>query len=286
MNIQDIPYNSTLANITYPFEVVKPTVEKSKLDTQPVQEPESSDSLSALTQFVYSHEFTEFSYSSDETVIGYRSKDNSMALRAHSHTDLHLQQEMISLQVTYSAEALGLTAKDFERTGGKPIELSFSLKQTETRLEYKSTIELMRTMRKPEDILRDLSKALVDALRDKGSGAISLRLDDEAIQALMQDENFAKLFKEIMLIISFINMFKRMQGEKGQQEIRISGKGEPILNYDESLSVDSKETMVDFKLTILPPGSKAEAAPAEAIPEAELTQAAIPIQETQVDMAV
>lgn len=286
MNIQDIPYNSTLVNSTYPFEAVKPTVEKSKLDTQPVQEPESSDSLSALTQFVYSHELTEFSYSSDETVIGYRSKDNSMALRAHSHTDLHLQQEMISLQVTYSAEALGLTAKDFERTGGKPIELSFSLKQTETRLEYKSTIELMRTMPKPEDILRDLSKALVDALRDKGSGAISLRLDDEAIQALMQDENFAKLFKEIMLIISFINMLKRMQGEKGQREVRISGKGEPILNYDESLSVDSKETMVDFKLTILPPGSKAEAAPAEAIPEAEPTQAAIPIQETQVDIAV
>lgn len=286
MNIQDIPYYSTLANNTYPSEVVKSGVEKSELETQPAQRPESSDRLSALTQFGYSHEFTEFSYSSDETVIGYRSKDNSMALRAHSHTDLHLQQEKISLQVTYSAEALGLTAKDFERTGGKPIELSFSFKQTETRLEYKSTTELMRTMRKPEDILRDLSKALVDALRDKGGGAISLRLDDEAIQALMQDENFAKLFKEIILIISFINMLKRMQGEKGQREVRISGKGEPILNYDESLSVDSKETMIDFKLTILPPGSKAEAAPVEAIPELKPAQVEVPTQESRVDIAV
>ena len=286
MNIQDIPSYSTLANNTYPSEVVKPGVEKSKLETQPVQRPESSDSLSALTQFVYSHEFTEFSYSSDETVIGYRSKDNSMALRAHSHIDLHLQQEKISLQVIYSAEELGLTAIDFERTGGKPIELFFSLKQTQTRLEYKSTTELMRTMRKPEDILRDLSKALVDALRDKGSGAISLRLDDEAIQALMKDENFAKLLKEIMLIISFINMLKRMQGEKGHREVRISGKGEPILNYDESLSVDSKETMIDFKLTILPPGSKAEAAPVKAIPERKPAQVEVPTQESRVDIAV
>lgn len=281
MNIQNTLYHPFLTNTIYPALLVKSAVE-----TQPVQTPESADSLSALTQFVYSHEFTEFNYSSDETVIGYRSKDNSMALRAHSRTDLHLQQEKISLEIIYSAEALGLTAKDFERTGGKPIELSFSLKQTQTRLEYKSTTELMQTMRKPEDILRDLSKALVDALRDKGGGAISLRLDDEAIQALMQDENFAKLFKEIMLIISFINMLKRMQGEKGQREVRISGKGEPILNFDESLSVDSKETIMDFKLTILPPVPKAEVAPVQAISAPEPAQAAIPVQETQVDIAV
>jgi hypothetical protein len=281
MNIQNTLYHPFLTNTIYPSLLVK-----SAVDAQPVQKSEPADSLSALTQFVYSHEFTEFSYISDETIIGYRSKDNSMALRAHSRTDLHLQQEKISLEITYSAEALGLTAKDFERTGGKSIELFFSLRQTQTRLEYKSTTELTRTMRKPEDILRDLSKALVDALRDKGSGSISLRLDDEAIQALMQDENFAKLFKEIMLIISFINMLKRMQGEKGQREVHISGKGEPILNYDESLSVDSKETIMDFKLTILPPGYRAEAVPLQAIPEPEPVQVAIPVQETQVDVAV
>ena len=209
---------------------------------------------SPLLQFAYSHNITELNYTEDQTSIGYR-KDNSMALYAHSSTNFQMRQETISIEATFSAESLGLTAKDFEQSGNQPLQFSLSLKKSDIQIAYKSHTQTVQPMRPADEILRDLGKSIVDAMRNKGGG-ILLNLDEEALSTLLSDEKISKVFKELLNLIAMVNSMKKLEGKRGKNEINISGKGQHYIDHAESLSINNQETSIEFKFTILPPSTE------------------------------
>lgn len=229
--------------------------------------------LSPLLQVAYQHKLSEFSYTSDETTIGYRSEDNSMALRAHSHVDFHSRQESYSIEATFSAESLGLTAEDFAAIGNKPFEFSLSFKKSELNIDYKASAKYVTPTRTTDELLRDLGKAISKAFAKKGDDVL-IKFDDEAIRTLMTDPEVAKVFQQILGLINLINMMKKQEGSGKKEEIEISGKGRTYLDVDEQTTIDSSETSIDIKFTILPPGAQSAsletAAPEPAISESSV----------------
>ena len=246
-----IPYN-TLAEKT----IQQTQADKSASSANLLSGEESSSRLSPLLAFSYSHDLTEVSFTSDETMFAYRSEDNSLALKARSKTDINLRQEKITIEATFSAESLGLTAKDFEANGNKPFDFSFSLQQTDINIKYKSVTEEKKTLRKPGEILQDLVKSFTKIMREKGDKNILVNFDDEAIGILMKDERFAKVVQDVLNLINVLNKMKLNDGERKNYGIKLTGKGASYIDHNESLSIDSKQTTIDFKFTILPPSMK------------------------------
>jgi len=238
---------------------------------QPMQEPVKLQSnpakpvtfrpvreLSPLAQFVYKYDLVDFSYTSQNTQFAYNKDDKSVALRASSYTDVHLQVARYSLDFTFSAEALGLTAKDFEATGGKPIQLKFSYNQVETQIQSEKKLTISETIRKPKEILKDLTDALREVLKNGGDKSISVLLDDEAANSILGDPKIKKLFMELMSLVKLINSLKNTNDPRDNYAIVVSGKGKPIADYSEVTQIESKSTSIDISLTINPPGFKTD----------------------------
>lgn len=211
--------------------------------------------LSPLMQIAYQHKLSEFSYSSDETVIGYRSEDNSMALRAHSHTDFHSKQETINIEAIFSAEALGLTAEDFAAIGNKPFEFSLSFQKSDLNIKYEATARVITPNKSADDLLRDLGKAIMRVMKEKGKDNFMITFDEDAIRTLMADPEIAKVFQQILGLINLINMMKRKEGDGKTKEIEISGKGKEYLDVEEKTTIDSNESTINIKFTINPPAA-------------------------------
>jgi len=236
----------------------------------------SSLQLSPLLQIAYQHKLSEFSYTSDETTIGYRSEDNSMAFRAHSRTDFHSRQETISIEATFSAEALGLTAEEFAAIGNKPFEFSLSFQKSELNVEYKASAKYITPTRTTDELLRDLGKALTKALSKKGDDVL-IKFDEEAIRTLMTDPEVSKVFQQILGLINLINMMKRQESDGKKEEIEISGKGRTYLDVDEQTTINSSETTIDIKFTILPPAEQSATVETAASLEPTVTESSVDV---------
>jgi len=182
-----------------------------------------------------------------------RPEDGSLLLRAASHLDVHLKQERVAVELTFSAEALGLTRADFAESRGAPLQMSLSIRQSWLAGEARSSSRLIRPTRKAEEILRDLSRALADVLRQRGNKNISLILDEEAVRSLLGDAKVAKLFGELLGLIGVLNSMKLEAGPREDYRISVSGKGKPYLESETSVSLEGEDLAVELKLTILPP---------------------------------
>lgn len=231
------------------------------------QRSEMAGPLSELAQFALSYEFTELSFNRRQTQVAYRSRDGSLAMRATSQTDVQLQQERVSLDLTFSAEALGLTAEDFAATDGKPIQFSLTMRHTEFQLDYRANTRIQRPLRKPAEILQDLAEVLKEVLQEEGDKDILVMLDAEAIKSLTQDEKFSKLLEEIFALIGVINSLKLHAGARDKYSITVSGKGQPYIDHQEHINVEGKMTTMELKISILPPATEEQPAPAEAASE-------------------
>ena len=218
---------------------------------------ENSNEISPLLSFSSQYELSELKFNSVETAFAYR-KDNSLALKARREVDIQLKQERYTIEATFTAESLGLTAKEFEAVGNKPLELSFSFKQSDLHVQYKATAAERKTLRKPEEILQDLVKSLSNILKEKGDKNIFVLLDEDAIKLLLQDERFAKIVQDVINLINVLNQLKLHGGERKNYGIKLSGKGAPYMDYEENLTVRASETTIEFKMTILPPKSEGE----------------------------
>jgi len=219
--------------------------------------------ISPLAQLVYTHELTDLTFNSNQTSYAYYKQDNSLAMQASSEVNTHLQEEKISLSLTFSAESLGLGAKDFEANGGKPITLEYFMSQTVTQVHYTSKTSLVQTQRTPTQVLTDLAKGLSDTLRDRGNKSVSYVLDEEAMKSILSDSKMTKLLSELVLLMATINMMKRT-GSHRDYVIYVSGKGKPYMDHQEKLDIQSKQVIVNYKVTINPPQAVKAALPATA----------------------
>jgi hypothetical protein len=209
--------------------------------------------ISSLAQIAIKHDLLDFSYNSQNTHFAYYKDDQSLAMRASSSIDIHSSIEKYSFDLTFSAESLGLTAKDFEANAGKPFQFKFSVQRDIFQSIKTSKTSLQKTLRKPEDILHDLAKALTEVMKDKGNKSVSYELDEEARQALMGDSKMIELLGELVMMMSMINMQKSQNNPSNDYTISISGKGKPMLNVEDHTQVEHQSQAVEFSITIQPP---------------------------------
>ena len=223
-----------------------------------------SDGLSPMASFALNHQVLDLSVSAESTQFVLRSNDNSVAMRVHSVTDFKASVERMTLDIQFSAEALGLTAKHFEGTKGKPIQFSLSLQRESLYMSYEQNISVEKTIRTADEVLTDIAKGIAEVLRQPGDKGIALSLDDEAVQSLLgASGKSGELWDEIVQLLIWINTMKLSQGKKELYAIEISGKGKPIIHVDEKTSVNIEALQLDINITINPPAQKVSA-PAQA----------------------
>ncbi|MCJ7624326.1 MAG: hypothetical protein MUO76_12550 [Anaerolineaceae bacterium] len=229
---------------------------------------ESSSVISPVSQLAISHELQELSFSSDEIWFAYRTEDHSKAIEAHRTVDIQSRQERYYFDLTFSAEALGISADDFAKFGDGPIEFNFSFQHEVTKIQLQTSTSVHKTLRKPEEILRDLAKAIGEIMKDHGNKSISYVLDDEARQTIGGDPKMAKLLGELVMIMAVVNLMKNKYKPSNDYLIKLSGKGKPFIKHEEHLSVRQETIEVEFSFKINPPVPKVTASPeASSVPE-------------------
>jgi hypothetical protein len=235
----------------------------------------SSSLLSPLAQMAYSYQLTDLAVNAKQTSFAYNNDDQSQSMKATSEIDAHLQQEKISLDFKFSAEALGLTAKDFEANGGQPIKVNFAYQQTITQVKYTSTTQIVKNLRSPQEVIGDLASALSRVMRNRGNKSVSYILDDDAMKALLSDPKIMKLMEELVLVMAAINLMKQ-SGPSTAYTIYVSGTGKPTVEKQENEEIQSKQVNVALSITINPP---AEANPEQPVnvPETETQPAAVAV---------
>lgn len=229
-----------------------------------------SQKISSLAQLIYQHDVEDFSYSSDKTAFAYYAQDHSLAVQAHSQMDIQTHSESYSFDIRFSAEALGLTAKDFIANNGNPIEFRFKKSYSQTSIYNEQTLSLNNTLRKPYEIIGDLGKALQSILKDRGNKSISYVLDEEARKALMGDSEAIKALGEMVMLMGMINLMKQSNKPGNDYIIEVSGKGKPVLNIDQKTQVKQENIEVEFHFTVAPP-TETETQSAESTASSDLS---------------
>ena len=208
--------------------------------------------VSPLARFSLAYGLSEVSLSASQAQYGYTRQGGGAALRVSRSLSVKTSQETLHVALAFSAEALGLSSADFSAAGGEPIRLRFKFRQEQARLDYSSQTQVLKTVRKPEEILSELADALGKVFRQRGGKSIGVILDEEAAQALLCDEKAREAFAMLIALMNLIEM-QSQEGELKRYLIRLSGKGKPMIDHAERLEVEAHSLAVDVELTIYPP---------------------------------
>jgi hypothetical protein len=212
--------------------------------------------LSSLASLAINQSITDLSYTADSTQCAYRSNNGSLAMQANSHVDMHTHTQRTDIQLTLSAEALGLSAADFQSTGGQPFHFDLGTQISQTTVAASSSLKVNTPTKDLGQLLQELSGALADILRQRGNKSISVIMDDEAIKLLNGDPKISQMMRELITLISLLGQIQLERGPRDHYVISLSGKGKPYLEADQSVEVDSETQETHLSLTILPPKAK------------------------------
>jgi hypothetical protein len=211
--------------------------------------------LSGLSSFALSMQFSEINYGSTSSEMLYRSNDNSLALKASRSINFNLKVEKFQFDLTLSAESLGLDASMFKNSS-EPMILKLQYTQTELMFSSEIQIKQHKTLRTPQEIIRDLVKGLTTAMQDPDKRTIIYTLDDEAIQSLVQsDPQLGKLFGELVMIMNAVNLMKEQSQGNRDYTIMLSGKGNPYTEFSEKVDITGYAKEYSVNITILPPNT-------------------------------
>ncbi len=251
----------TAGNANTSVSLKKESQQQTDANLLAIEGSTDSTSLSSLAQIKLSHNIVDLNISQDKTSFAYYTEDNSMAVRAHSQTDIKLHQENFQFEISYSAEALGLNAEDFK--DNQPITFSFSFQQQKLDFTKQVSMQTVKRTRQPYEILADMAEGLRQVLRDPGNKSVYYELDDEARKVLMQDPKILKLFNELIMLMASINLAQQ-EGDKNSYLIRVSGKAKPWIDYQEKTELNIDSRSVDVTITINPPARQNDVTVGEA----------------------
>lgn len=248
----------------HPASLTSPPAETKASLAKPLSRSSSTANISArlspLAELAYTHDIQELTYNTNETSFVYYKDGGDIALRAHSVTNVHLKQETMNFDLTFSAEALGLNAADFADNGNQPITISFSYQQMEMDFSYEASTRLIETLRKPDEILVDLAKALREVLKDRGNKSVTYVLDEAARKVLASSKEGISFLMQLVMLMAMINLQKE-EGPSHDYTIYVSGKGKPFIDHQEHKSLDGKSTTVNVTITISPPTAEQNKSP-------------------------
>jgi hypothetical protein len=163
--------------------------------------------------------------------------------------------EKFQFDLTLSAESLGLDASMFKNSS-EPMILKLQYTQTELMFSSEIQIKQHKTLRTPQEIIRDLVKGLTTAMQDPDKKTIIYTLDDEAIQSLVQsDPQLGKLFGELVMIMNAVNLMKEQSQGNRDYTIMLSGKGNPYTEFSEKVDITGYAKEYSVNITILPPNT-------------------------------
>jgi len=225
---------------------------------------DTGDKLSGVSSFAMAMHLSELSLNSTTTQFAYRS-DNSLAIQAKSQVNFSSKSEEYRFDITLTTEAMGMTEADFTDPT-KPMTIKLLYSQSELNISQKITIQEIETLRKPEEIIRDLVTALTDVFKDGGNKTVSYVLDSEAMQSLAQsDPKLSRLFGELVMIMAMVNLMKKQGADRNDYTILLSGKGKPYLNVQQEIKGELINQTYEFNITVLAPkpGTASETAEIE-----------------------
>jgi hypothetical protein len=251
MSISNINPNSVSSSTLNTNSPISNLSVESK-ETTEARTVDSGNGISGVSSFAMAMHLSELSMSSTSTQFAYRS-DNSLAIHASSKVNLKARTENYRFDITLTAESLGLTAADFVDPE-KPMSIKLVYSQSQMQISQKITIQEIKTLRKPEEILQDLVKALRDVFRDSGNKSVSYVLDSEAITALAQsDPKMAELFYHLVTIMAMINLMKKQNEGSNDYTIFLSGKGKPYLDIQMETEGELLNQTFEFNISVTPP---------------------------------
>lgn len=198
-----------------------------------------------------SYGLTALSYHETGVQYAYR-KNGSLAVRAQSSVNVNLRSESVSLDLVLPAESLGIELPA-EWFANGPLKLSFEYHRENVQFEHKLEARWVKTLRTPDEILRDLGKAVGEVLSQKGDKSLHLSFDEEALQALMSDPKIVTLLEELIALIRLFNSLRLEGGPRQKVLIEVSGKGQPYLEVQEQTGAAVDALRVQVNLAIMPP---------------------------------
>jgi hypothetical protein len=255
----------TISNITPSSLASKSVKTSSPVSNLSVESKETSEErtidpstqFSGVSAFAVSMHLSELNLSSNTSQFAYRS-DNSLAVQARSQVNFTTKVEEYRFDITASAESLGLMADDFVDPT-KPMTIKLVYSQSQLDISQNITIQQVETLRKPEEIIRDLVSALTDVFKDPSNKSVSYVLDSEAMTALAQsDPKLARLFGELVMIMATVNLMKRQGESSNDYTVFLSGKGKPYLDIQQEIKGSLISQTYEFNITVEPPGSNGE----------------------------
>ncbi len=213
---------------------------------------DAGTAFSGVASFAMSMHLSELNLTSNTTQFAYRS-DNSLAIQARSQVNFKARTEEFHFKITLSAESLGLTKADFSDPT-QPMIIRLTYAQSQLQISQKVTIQEIQTLRKPEEIVQDLVKALTEVIKDPGNKTVSYLLDSEAITSLAQsDPKLARLFGELVMVMAMINLMKRQGEDRTDYTILLSGKGKPYFDIQQEIDGEMINQTYEFNITVLAP---------------------------------
>ncbi len=254
MSISNIsPASVTSGSVTRSAPLSSLSVESR--ETSEERTVDAGTAFSGVTSFAMAMHLSELNLSSNSTQFAYRS-DNSLAIQARSQVNFSARTEEFRFDITLSAESLGLTSADFADPS-QPMTIRLTYAQSQLQISQKLTIQEIQTLRKPEEIVQDLVKALTEVFKDPGNKTVSYILDSDAVASLAQsDPKLARLFGELVMIMAMVNLMKRQGEDRTDYTILLSGKGKPYLDIQQEIDGELVNQTYEFNITVLAPESK------------------------------
>lgn len=231
-----------------------------------------STQVSGVSAFALSMHLSELNLSSNSTQFAYRA-DNSLAVQAKSTVNFTTKTEEYRFDITASAESLGLTKADFVDPT-KPMTIKLVYSQSQLNISQNISIQQIETLRKPEEIIRDLVSALTDIFKDPSNKSVSYVLDSDAMKALAgSDPKLARLFGELVMIMATVNLMKKQGQASNDYTIFLSGKGKPYLDIQQETEGSLISQTYEFNITVEPPGASKQITEENAADQAVASQA-------------
>jgi hypothetical protein len=167
--------------------------------------------------------------------------------------DVSYRSQETEMTLTLPAEFFGSGAFSSSAFQNGPLQVTMEYRSFTQQVQTKTQITQVTPLRKAEDILTDITKAISQVLQNKGDKSVSLHLDDAAIHALLSDPSIQKVMREISALLCVINSMTTQEKMRDQYTIRVSGKGSPYQDVQQNTTIRGESNTVRLKLVILPP---------------------------------
>ncbi|MGB9674392.1 MAG: hypothetical protein ACPL3P_09660, partial [Anaerolineales bacterium] len=175
---------STLPNI-YPTHDLLPTqFGSTSISGQNWQPTTDSLAISPQAQLLFSYQGQGFKLNQNQTSSSYAFPDKSGAFQISRGYSLQTNTEAVQIRLSYLSDKYNPSDQESKLEEAASIRLVLRIHRVRTSLDYQLDVKKIQTIRKPEEILKDLMEGIQEVLKKYGNHVISIEMDEEAIKSI------------------------------------------------------------------------------------------------------